>query len=49
VLLQGFVFLHAGEEFILALPIALLAGAFALISWAGRGDSAEAGPDEDEQ
>ena len=41
VFFQGFVLLHAGEEFVLILPVALLAGAFALIAWAGKGDTAD--------
>ena len=48
VFFQGFVLLHAGEEFALALPFALLAGAFALMSWAGKRDKADP-PDQDEQ
>jgi len=49
VFFQGFVFLHAGEEFVLVLPIALLAGAFALMSWAGKRGTDDPTADEDEQ
>jgi hypothetical protein len=46
---QGLILLHAGEEFVLILPVALLAGAFLLISWAGKRDPADPTADEDEQ
>jgi hypothetical protein len=49
VFFQGFVLLHAGEEFVLILPVALLAGAAALIAWAGKRDTADPTADQDEQ
>ncbi len=49
VFFQGFVLLHAGEEFVLALPFAMLAGAFLLMSWAGKRDTADPEADQDEQ
>ncbi len=49
VFFQVFVLLHAGEEFVLILPIALLAGAFALMSWAGKRDTDDETADQDEQ
>ena len=44
----GLVLLHQGEEFVLILPLALLTGAWLLMSWAGKGDTADATGDQDE-
>jgi hypothetical protein len=43
------VLLHAGEEFVLILPAALLAGACLLMSWAGKGDKPDPAADQEDQ
>jgi hypothetical protein len=40
--LQAFFLLHQGEEFVLALPVVLLAGAFVLMSWGSKSDKGDA-------
>jgi hypothetical protein len=45
--LQAFFLLHQGEEFVLALPVVLLAGAFVLMSWGSKSDRGDA-EDRDE-